>query len=485
MRGSRAGSPGPDAGLRDGALPPAGQQQRAGSWATRVAAFALRPARSLLIANALSIAAAVIAGAALTLLVTYFALMQPRIERVVALTGALIETVRTLAASAEPQQHELLLRTLRRGSDESIVAVQLEDARFVEPSGWVEREFLGRLRDRLPGLGLGYSVGPAAGIWFEVPVPGREPIWLSLKLRVIPLAIYLVPALALASLLAAVALTLWLQARMVRPMRALGDAVRTLGDGDSTAPLPMPRSTEFVELTARFNTLAARLRELESERSLLLASISHDLRTPLTKLRLGLALRDGDLRVEAQVARHLDDIDRIVSRFVDFARADRESETLIPLDLNDLVREVAAGFELDGSPFDLALQPLPSLRLQPISMQRALSNLMANAVRYGRDSLQVRTTLHGDRVSLQVLDRGPGVEPHELAALGRPFVRTVAARGIGSGTGLGLAIARRVAEAHGGRLVIGTRAGGGFAATIELPTTAMHPPEDETPENRG
>ena len=472
MRGPVSESTARDPGEHDGSGLRGGQR-RPGNRAWRLIGAASQAPRSLLLGNAMTTAAAVVAGAVLTVLVVYLAMMQPRLERIVSLTAVVIESLRTLTATAEPQQIERLRQALGEDPYRGVVMVRPEEARFTDPEGLLERRFMQMLRARVPDYRLSYSGGDRPGIWFEVPVANGKSIWLSWEVERIPLARYLVPALVLGALLAAVVVTVWLRVNLLRPMRALDDAVRMLGDGDPSRPLPLPRTTEFAALTDRFNRMTERLREFESDRSLLLASISHDLRTPLAKLRLGLALQGGETRIDPQVTRQLDVIERIVSQFVDYAQAGQGSETPVLADLNDLVREVAAGFELDGSGFELTLQPLPSLPLQPISMQRAMSNLMANAVRYGREGLQIRTALTGDRISLQVLDRGPGVEPGELAALGRPFMRTAAAQGVGPGTGLGLAIARRIVEAHGGRMVIGNRAGNGFMVSIELPTRGI------------
>ncbi|MFZ2627774.1 MAG: ATP-binding protein, partial [Rugosibacter sp.] len=258
-----------------------------------------------------------------------------------------------------------------------------------------------------------------------------------------------------------------IQLRINLPLQHLADAAGQLQLGQRPAPLPGDAPTEIATVSKSFNAMVKSLAEADDERAIMLAGISHDLRTPLTKLRLGLAMSPpADTALASSMERQINEMDAIIGQFIDFARLDDEAAEL--LDLNELVRELAQGYAMQGYRFALDLQDLPAMPLRPVAVRRMVGNLMENAVRYGIEGLEVQTRGEPDGISLSVLDRGPGVAPEHISRLTRPFVRTDEARSNNSGAGLGLAIVERLARQHGGSLHLELREGGGYLALLKL-----------------
>ncbi|ETN86649.1 ATPase/histidine kinase/DNA gyrase B/HSP90 domain protein [Necator americanus] len=213
--------------------------------------------------------------------------------------------------------------------------------------------------------------------------------------------------------------------------------------------------------------MVASLAEMDATRTEMLAGISHDIRTPLTKLRMAIAAPEAFEAPSASAEHFIAEIDVIVEQFIDFARS-RDSEPVVPGDLNALVDQLAADYVGLGYIFQTSLAPLPVVKFRPVGMQRVLMNLMHNAVIHGRIGLAVRTWTEPGYVVLSVEDEGPGVPEAQLPLLKQPF-RRIPSPGRAGGTGLGLAIAERIIRWHGGKLDLSLRAEGGLAATLRLP----------------
>jgi two-component system osmolarity sensor histidine kinase EnvZ len=225
--------------------------------------------------------------------------------------------------------------------------------------------------------------------------------------------------------------------------------------------------TELRTVAGAFNDMLTSLKDMEETRAEMLAGISHDIRTPLTKLHMAVAAPESFEAPGASAQRFVAEIDAIVQQFIDFARG-WDSEPAVPGDLNGLIAQLAADYMGLGHSFELALAPLGTVRFRPVSMQRMLMNVMHNAVIYGRVGLRVRSRIETGFVILTVEDAGPGVPEAMLLVLTQPFRRGDQAHHK-TGTGLGLAIAERIARQHGGRLELASRAGGGLAVTMYLP----------------
>ncbi|MBK6395257.1 MAG: HAMP domain-containing protein [Betaproteobacteria bacterium] len=283
------------------------------------------------------------------------------------------------------------------------------------------------------------------------------------------------PSRALAWSLAIVLLllaTAYVSARyLARPLRQLNAAVDELGRGGTPAPLPESGPSEIAAVNRRFNAMLANLRQIERDRALLLAGVSHDLRTPLARLRLGVEMGGGDDPAErAGMVADIEEMDRIVGQFLDFARADdtsgRELAELDPIVQACVDRYVAAGREIGFRPG--GVRPLP---LKPTAVSRLVANLVDNALAYGAPPVDVVTADGEAFATIEVRDRGAGIAPDDVERLKRPFTRASDARARAdgaAGAGLGLAIVERIARMHGGTLDILPRDGGGTVARVRL-----------------
>lgn len=206
------------------------------------------------------------------------------------------------------------------------------------------------------------------------------------------------------------------------------------------------------------------VRPLEDERALLLAGISHDLRTPLTRLRMEAEMSVADATARAAMEADILEMDRTIGQFLDFARPGARRRT--PVDLAALLADLARRYDRRVAPADFS--PL-TIDADAELLRRALVNLIENALRHGGTPVELSLAREGRHVVIAVLDRGPGIPPAESERLRQPFTRGEAARSNAGGAGLGLAIVERIARNHGGRLELKPRDGGGLAARIVLP----------------
>jgi two-component system osmolarity sensor histidine kinase EnvZ len=213
------------------------------------------------------------------------------------------------------------------------------------------------------------------------------------------------------------------------------------------------------------------LQQAEATRALMLAGISHDIRTPLTKLRLSMAMAmpgNSDSSFVIAAESYLDQIETILQQFMDYAGSG-ERELAEPGDLNALIERLAGDFAGLGHEFELSLARLPVVAYRPVSMMRLLMNLMQNAIVYSGSGLAVRSWATDEAVYVAVGDRGKGLSAQELEQLKAPFQRGKNARAHSGGTGLGLAIVERIARLHGGRVEFHAREGGGLEVWVVVP----------------
>jgi two-component system osmolarity sensor histidine kinase EnvZ len=259
-------------------------------------------------------------------------------------------------------------------------------------------------------------------------------------------------------------------ARVNRPLRELARAADEIGHGRTPAPVAEEGPAEIRAVAAAFNRMAKDLERLDLERALLLAGVSHDLRTPLSRIRLALEMLDqqGDAALRAGLVQDIEDIDAAIDQFLDFARITESEAVVADGDLDAIARELRDRYARAGKDVAAQLAPLPPLALRPVAIQRLIANLVDNALRHGQGGVEIVTALEGSKVVLEVLDRGPGIPAADAERMLQPFTRLDAARS-GTGTGLGLAIVDRVARMHGGSVRLLAREGGGLRARVELP----------------
>ena len=262
-----------------------------------------------------------------------------------------------------------------------------------------------------------------------------------------------------------------------RPLAQLSRASAELGSGRDPAPLPETGPIEIRTVNESFNRMVTDLGKLDADRSVLLAGISHDLRTPLSRLRLELELAPLPDGTRAAMVADIEQMDAIVRQFLDYARKAPQA-TATDVDLTAAVAAAVqrARIEVDAdSTVEVNLAPNVRVRGYAVELDRALDNLLTNALRYGRDpetgtlKMAVSLTITADRAVISVIDQGAGVSVNEVDRLLRPFERGEAARSGSTGAGLGLPIVERVARMHGGDLRLSANAPRGLRVELRLP----------------
>ncbi|MFO1074841.1 MAG: ATP-binding protein [Geminicoccaceae bacterium] len=342
--------------------------------------------------------------------------------------------------------------------DERRLRAPDEDAPAARPS---RRAGMEPGHERRPGLALLVSVQLDDGSWLNAgtafpPPPG----W----------ALPSLASLGVSAALVALVVVLLVR-RITHPMHRLATAADALGRGEAGAPVPEAGPREVRRTTRAFNRMQARLRRFVEDRTRLLAAISHDLRTPITSLRLRAELVEEEENRERMLVT-LDEMERIVEASLEFARQEASSEATRSVDLAALIESVVSDLADLGRDARFAGAPRTPYACRPAGLKRALRNLVENAIAYGGGA-EVRLERRGDQLALVVADRGPGIPAEMLEKVLEPFVRLESSRSRETGgIGLGLAIARTIARAHGGDVVLANRAGGGLEASLLLPLAA-------------
>jgi two-component system osmolarity sensor histidine kinase EnvZ len=423
--------------------------------------------RSLVGRNLVLLVSLTIASQLCAVFIFVFYIQRPRVDAGAALEAAQIVLVGDLLAALPPAERQRQLARLNGNA----IAPRAETAvPLTRAGGYVMQRFIDRLRALLPPGVLVQWDGQTAPfrLWVRLPHPqGAD--WLVLP--VAPVEGDAMPWSLVLLVLSQIVLPAggaWLiHRRTQQPLLRLARAAASVEQGKWPAPVPVEGPLELATVAAAFNRMLAALAELEDSRAAMLAGISHDIRSPLTKLRMAITAPGAFDAPQASAGRFIDDIDLVLGQFIDFARGD-DNEAPVVADLNDLIDQLAGGYASMGHTFTLDLAPMPAFACQAVGVQRVLMNLMQNAVVHGGSGLAVRTWRRDGVVLVAVEDRGPGVPAAQLDAIKLPFRRGDAA-GAGTGTGLGLAIAERIARRCGGSLALSLRRHGGMRAVLQLP----------------
>ncbi|HQT84574.1 MAG: two-component sensor histidine kinase [Acidiphilium sp. 37-64-53] len=249
----------------------------------------------------------------------------------------------------------------------------------------------------------------------------------------------------------------------VRGIRRLALAAEAFGMGRDTGPIRPEGATEVRRAGAAFNRMQDRVRRFLAQRTAMLAGVSHDLRTPLTRLRLAIAMLPGETSDIDGMTSDIDEMERLIGLYLAFARGEGTEQAQVT-DLAVLIEEITARAARGGAVIALNIAPLPSITLRPEAMRRALANLLDNAARHAR-RIEFAALPEGER-SVRVLidDDGPGIPAERREEVFRPFES-----GSAAGTGLGLAIARDIIAAHGGDIRLDDSPLGGLRVVVVLP----------------
>ena len=422
-------------------------------------------ARSLYARTALTLALAFIVFQAAAFWVVYRTLIVPVAERSADdLAGLIVLSAQTWVELPPPtraaferelaRRHGLRLTTAATGAT--------ADAPQFAFRAQIEAALSRRLGEPIVLRG----VPEAAAAWLDIPVAGHDlhagffPDRYAVKP---PLAAIAVIALgAFLSLLTA----LFLVRRITVPLARAAQAASQVGAGELPEPLPETGPAELAELARRFNRMAAEVRDLLDNRTTLLAGISHDLRTPMTRLQLNLEmLRDAPsaARIDRAVA-DLADMNRLITGYLELART-TQAEMKVRFDLAGLLEEIAAdtGLSWQGA--------LPcEIEAGRLALRQIVTNLIQNAQRYGCGTpVELALECTGKQARVIVRDGGAGIPDDQLEKVFRPFYRLEASRSQATGgTGLGLAIVRQLAETNGWTVSLKNRAAGGLEATLEI-----------------
>jgi len=306
------------------------------------------------------------------------------------------------------------------------------------------------------------------GFWVSFLIDGDE-FWAKLPLGRFQPAFGLEWLGWAAALLALALVGAWLIAsRIARPLAEVTRAAGRIGRGEPHQPLPEDGARELQTVASAFNRMASDLESMERERAMVLAGISHDLRTPLTRLRLALEMSGAESGTSRAMIADIEEIDAILGQFLDFARGTDEEKSA--QDLGLVLAELAEHYARLGRPVSIHEHDLPPFPFARVAVHRAIANLVDNALTYAGGTVDVMTFSAEGKVTVEVRDRGPGIPDGDSERLKRPFTRLDPSRRGPSGAGLGLAIVERIARAHGGRLELAPREGGGLVARLVLAT---------------
>lgn len=309
---------------------------------------------------------------------------------------------------------------------------------------------------------IGGGVRLADGSWVNFLATGLEVAAVPAHATLASLS-----AMALGIVLASLLVVRWI----TNPLRRFAGAAEAFGKGASPVPLPEDGPREVRDAARTFNAMQARIHRLVTDRTQALAAVSHDLRTPIQRLRLRAGFLD-DAEAQHAIDADLDEMEGMVESTLAYLRGETESEELRQVDLAAILSTLCDDATDRGFPVTYVGPDRAAMWLRPLSIKRALSNLIDNAVKYGGGA---RVVLEDERevVTVRIEDDGPGIPESALETVFEPFQRLDASRNRGTGgTGLGLAIARQVVEAHRGCIRLANLREGGLAATVDLPKTS-------------
>lgn len=335
-----------------------------------------------------------------------------------------------------------------------LAAGEVRVAKRGSPDIW---PFMPKKRAGIERLSAAVALGP--GRWLNA-----EFFW--------PEGANLLPGLLLSAAVASLALivvAVWLAFRFSRPLQRLSEASARMAQGQTVAPIPESGPAVLKTAAQSFNAMSRRLMTMLDNQRTLLGSIAHDLRTPITSLKLKTEFID-DAAVRGGMQASLDELQAMTEAAIDAARTGLGEEAIRNVDVAALIESVCADLSDTGRDIAFMAVQTANAPCRPNALKRAARNIIENAVKYGvRAKVSVATA--GDRVTILVDDEGPGLPQGAPDTLFEPFVRGDTARGK-SGLGLGLTLARAVARAHDGDLTLANRAGGGVRATLTIRPSA-------------
>ncbi len=399
----------------------------------------------------------------------------PRAQQIAQTIVSVVNVTRSALVHSDPAKRTDLLADL--ASNESIRIYPLEPSDVVEPLRESPSNglMLDYVRARLGrDTRMVRSVNGQEGLWVSFSIDGDD-YWVAFerdRLEVVAGLQWLgwgAAALGL-SLLGAIAMS-----RLINlPLKRLATAAVLIGQGGKPAQLPDRGPREIRAANTSFNTMVDDLARIDADRALLLAGISHDLRTPLTRLRL-----EAELSVQDEVSRQamqgdIEQMNAIIGQFLDYARPLERDAVFDDVDLTAIVRDTINEIPTDERfVIDADLEATTPISAHPTEIRRVILNLAENARRYastpGTDTVHLTIRTRDQPTRLEVADRGGGIPEEAIRRMKQPFTRLDTARSQANGAGLGLAIIDRIAQRHRARFELTSREGGGLLAQIVFP----------------
>lgn len=376
----------------------------------------------------------------------------------------------------EVEEPALSTKMVKAFQKETGIGVYLEEDAMQEGlDGAIYREMSSRNMSALLGGPAEVRFTQSDEFLFWIRPPQAPDYWVKIPLNSLEEANYTPLVIVLMILGGLSVIGGWLFVRQLnRPLQALQSAAHQVGRGEFPEPLRERGTTEIVAVTQAFNHMSKGIKQLEEDRNLLMAGISHDLRTPLTRIRLSTEMMSQeDEFLKEGIEGDIDDMNTIIDQFIDYIRQDGR-DTAEPADLNVLISEVVNAESINERSIKFEAGELPNIPIRYVAIKRVMANLIENALRYSHGDILISTGLDTTKQFAEIIvdDSGPGIPEADIDRLFQPFVQGDKARGA-EGSGLGLAIIKRIVDTHGGRVLLKNREQGGLSAKVLLPIRRM------------
>ncbi len=430
----------------------------------------LKP-RSSVMRTTLVIGIVVIVGQIMSIAFFWQNLYLPEIRQHAHTSALRLKLLQDAEATGSPGAAEIDAALLQFGN----MVVVRDPARFPDPRDkWFAEIFTNRFQKQVRtelgqwDIQVYFQFKPIPTLWISAPT--ETPMWVSEELSFIQqYSPGIIIGWVLGVPLIAIAAIVVLARQLNRPLKRLQLAAIRVGRGLHSTQLDIYSGPSEIRAVNRaFNLMTEQIRQAERERTVMLAGISHDLRTPLTRMRLTAEMMR-DREMAHGMITDIEDMDAILDQFIAFMRDGSEEKREL-VDLNAMLQEVAQQFEHQIE-VRVEAGDIPPVLLRKLSFKRLLANLLQNACRYAAGPIELRTESSGGQIMLHCRDHGPGIDPSRVAELMEPFQRGEQAR-TSQGSGLGLAIVARIVRQHSGRMTLENHPQGGLHIRIRLPGAA-------------
>ena len=404
----------------------------------------------------------------------------PQVQQTAELVVSVVTlTKAALTHSAPELRRELMFELV---SNEGVRIFALEDSDQVDPppANPLMPEIAAAVREKLgPQTRFSSRVNGMAGFWISFNIEDDQ-YWLMLERERIA-GLTRVQWLGWAGVVGVLSLlgAAFISSLINRPLARLTAAARAIAKGERPTPLPEKGSKEIIVANRSFNQMVEDLAQVEKDRAVILAGISHDLRTPLARMQLELEMASLSTDAREGMQSDIAQMDAIIGQFLDYAKP-TETSSFVPVEISHLLADCAQhARRLPGMRVSTHLEEDVQVLGNEIDLRRVINNIVENARRYARTPGQdyteldfachVRSTPQGRRAVVEIADHGPGVPDDQINQLLKPFTRLDTARGQANGAGLGLAIVERVVTRHNAELAVRNREGGGLLVQLALP----------------